>query len=82
MISRAGALVAAVAAAAIVHAIAGHHLAVVDPIAGLVGRGAAPDVVAAAIAVALARAFLFFVAPAWATHVVARALIRAYEPPK
>ena len=51
------------------HAIAGSHLAAVDPIAALLGRPDAGVVVAAA-GVAAARLFLLFVAPGWAPYVV------------
>ena len=45
---------------------------------------AATRVVVAAIAPAVARLFLFFVAPGWAAHVVGRTLARSagYVPPK
>jgi len=56
-------------AAGIVHAIAGSHLAAVDPIAALLGQTDVGVVVAAA-GVAAARLFLLFVAPGWALHVV------------
>jgi hypothetical protein len=83
MIRRVRTLALAVAAALVVHAIAGHHLAAGDPIGRLVARGDA-GVVSAAIGVAIARLFLLFVAPGWAAHVVVRALARraAYVPPK
>ena len=73
----------AIAAAAVVHAFAGHYLATVDLIGRLVaGRDA--GVVNAAIATAVTRLFLFFVAPGWAAYVVGRALARSagYVPPK
>jgi hypothetical protein len=83
MIRRVRALAIAVAAAAIVHAIASRHLGAVDPIGRLVEHADA-GVVIAAVAVAVARVFLFFVAPGWALHVGVRALLRrtAYFPPK
>lgn len=83
MIRRVRALAIAVAAAAIVHAIAGRHLGAVDPIARMVEHRDA-GVVIAAIWVAVARLFLFFVAPGWALHMALRALLRraAYSPPK
>jgi hypothetical protein len=83
MIRRARMFAIAVASAAIVHAIAGRHLGAVDPIGSLLGRGDA-GVVIAAIGVAGARLFLFFVAPGWALHIAVRALLRraAYVPPK
>lgn len=76
-------LALAVAAAAVIHAIAGHHLAAVDPIARLVA-GRRADIAVAAIWTALARLFLFFVAPGWAVTIVGRALARGavYVPPK
>jgi len=82
MIRRAWLPAAAALAAGIVHAIAGSHLAAVDPIAALLGRTDAAVVVAAA-GVAAARLFLLFVAPGWAAHVVIRSIARAiYLPPK
>jgi len=72
----------ATVAAGIVHAIAGSHLAALDPIAALLGR---PDagVIVAAVCVAAARLFLLFVAPGWAAHLVVKGLARAiYLPPK
>ena len=81
MIRRVCTLAIAIAAAAVVHAIAGHRLAAVDPIARLVAGGDAA-VVIAACATAVTR--LFFVAPGWAAHVVGHALARSagYVPPK
>jgi hypothetical protein len=83
MIRRVRTVAIAIAAAAVVHAIAGRHLAAVDPIGRLVA-GRDVGVVTAAIAMAVARLFLFFVAPGWAAHVVGRALARGagYVPPK
>ena len=82
MIKRAWLPAAAALAAGIVHAIAGSHLAAVDPIAALLGRPDA-DVVVAAAGVAAARLFLLFVAPGWAVHVVVKSIARAiYLPPK
>ena len=82
MIRRAWLPAGAAIAAGIVHAIAGSHLAAVDPIAALVGRPDAGVVVAAA-GVAAARLFLLFVAPGWAAHVVMKSIGRAiYLPPK
>jgi len=72
----------ATVAAGIVHAIAGSHLAAVDPIAALLG-GPDAGVVVAAAGVAAARLFLLFVAPGWAAHVVVKSVARAiYLPPK
>jgi hypothetical protein len=83
MIRRVCTLAIAIAAAAVVHAIAGHRLAAVDPIGRLVAGGDAA-VVIAACATAVTRVFLFFVAPGWAAHVVGGALVRraGYVPPK
>ena len=83
MIRRVRTLAIAIAAAAVVHAIATHRLAAVDPIARLFAGGDA-GVLIAAIATAVARLFLFFVAPGWAAHVVGRELARGagYVPPK
>lgn len=81
MIRRVRALAIAVGVAAVVHTIAGRHLAAVDPIGRLLARGDA-GVVVAAIAVAVARLFLLFVVPGWSAHVVMRALARRYVPPK
>jgi hypothetical protein len=82
MIRRAGVLAASVAAAGILHVIAGSALAAFDPIAALLG-GQGARVVAAAIGLGIARVFLFFVAPGWAAHLVAAAVARAiYVPPK
>ncbi|HXU00175.1 MAG TPA: hypothetical protein VN903_04250 [Polyangia bacterium] len=77
-------LAGAVAVAALVHTIAGHALAAVDPIAALLERRGA-GVVAAAIGVAGSRLFLLFVAPGWALHVVVASAVRratTYGPPK
>ena len=75
-------LVAAVLAAAVVHAVAGSALAAVDPIAALPGRDGA-GVIVATVARAAARLFLIGVAPAWAAHHLAGAIARAiYMPPK
>jgi hypothetical protein len=83
MIRRVCTLAIAIAAAAVVHAIAGHRLAAVDPIGRLVA-GCDAAVVIAACATAVTRVFLFFVAPGWAAHVVGGALVRraGYVPPK
>ena len=76
------ALIAAVVAAGVVHAIAGSALTAVDPIAALLEhRGA--GVIAAAVGLTAARLFLIFVAPACAAHLLAQAIARAlYMPPK
>jgi hypothetical protein len=68
----------AAVAAAVLHAIASRQLASVDPIGRLLEHGDA-GVVTAAIGVALARLFLFFVAPGWAAYAVVRAV---QMPPK
>jgi len=83
MIRRVRTLALAVAAAAVIQGIAGHHLAAVDPIAQLVA-GRRADVAIAVIWTALARLFLLFVAPGWAVYVIGRALARGagYVPPK
>jgi hypothetical protein len=75
---RIGAWAPAVAtlAAGTVHAFAGGTLAAGDPIEMLLGRGGAA-VIAAAVAVVIARLFLIFVAPAWTAYVVGKALLRA-----
>ena len=82
MIRRAWLPAGAALAAGIVHAIAGSHLAAVDPIAALLGRADA-GVIVAAVCVAAARLFLLFVAPGWAAHMVVKGITRAiYLPPK
>ena len=75
-------MAAAIAAAGVVHALAGHQLAAADPISELL-RGHTVALVTAAVAAAGARLFLFFVAPGWAGHLIVRAALRArYMPPK
>jgi hypothetical protein len=67
-------------AAGVLHAAAGNALAARDPIAALLGPSdglAAVVVVVAAAGVAVARLFLYFVAPAWAAHVAITALAGA-----
>ena len=72
------ALIAAVLAAGIVHAIAAGYVAAVDPIAALLGPDAPGVIVAlAAVALAAARIFLIVVAPACAACALARAIGRA-----
>jgi hypothetical protein len=66
----------AVVVAGIVHAIAAHHLAATDPIAALLGHRH-PGARAAIVALAAARLFLLFVAPAWAAHFVVKMVARA-----
>jgi len=73
---RAAPIVAAVFAAGLLHAAAGRYLAGVDPIAALLGRQRA-IAVAAAIGVASARLFLYFIAPAWAALFAGRCVARA-----
>jgi hypothetical protein len=71
-----------VVGAGVLHAIAGRHLAGADPIGAMLG-GHAAGVVAAAIGLAAARLFLFFVAPGWAAYLIVSAAARAiYMPPK
>jgi hypothetical protein len=73
---------AAIAAAAAVHGLAAHQLAVGDPIGELL-RGHRAVVAAPAVALAGARLFLLFVAPGWAGTLLVRAAVRAlYMPPK
>ncbi|HEY7372594.1 MAG TPA: hypothetical protein VIF57_10580 [Polyangia bacterium] len=74
---RAVRLVVAVVAAGLLHAAAGRELAALDPIAALLGHRDAPVAVAAAIGLAVARLFLYVVAPAWAAHLTARCVARA-----
>jgi hypothetical protein len=69
-------IVAAVITAGVVHALAGHHLAALDPIAALLGRHPATAVVAA-IGLTLARLFLYVVAPGWAACFAVAAIARA-----
>jgi hypothetical protein len=73
---QAGLLAAAAIGAAVLHGIAAHHLAGLDPIAAMLTRPD-PGVVAAAVGVAAARLFLYLVAPAWATHLAVTSLARA-----
>jgi hypothetical protein len=73
---RAWLIAAAVIAAGLVHAIAGRHLAALDPIAALLGRHGA-TVVIAAIGLTVARLFLYVVAPGWAACFVVAAIARA-----
>jgi hypothetical protein len=69
-------------AAGVVHAVAGGSLAAGDPIGTLLGHGGA-RVIVAALAVTIARLFLFFVAPGWTVYVVGRAIARmVYGPPR
>jgi hypothetical protein len=71
-----------IAAAGVLHAIAGRLLAGADPFAALLG-GHAAAVGTAAICLAAARLFLFFLAPGWAAYLIAKAAARAiYMPPK
>ena len=81
MIRRAWLLAGTVVAAGIGHAIAAGYLAAADPIAALVGHRQAGVLVASA-GLTAARLFLFFVAPAWAAHFVAKAIARAIYIPK
>ena len=76
MKGRARRLAAAVVAAGVLHAVAGGRLAAGDPIAALLDQRHLA-VVAAAVAVAAARLFLFVVAPAWAACFAATSLVRA-----
>jgi hypothetical protein len=73
---RAAMLAAAVIAAGILHAIAGHHLAAHDPISALLGH-AGGGVAVAATGLTIARLFLYFVAPGWAACFVTKCLARA-----
>jgi len=69
-------LVGAAVAAGILHAVAGGHLAALDPVAALRGSGGA-GVVVAAVGLIAARLFLYFVVPAWAALFVMTAIARA-----
>jgi len=82
MIRRAWLPAGAALTAGVVHAIAGSHLAAVDPIAALLG-GPDAGVVVAAACVGAARLFLLFLAPGWAAHAVTKSIVGAiYLPPK
>src|SRR5262249_10844964 len=73
---QAASLTAAVLGAGVLHAVAGRHLAAIDPIAALLEQRDA-TVVVAAVGLAVARLFLYIVAPAWAAHLGARAVAGA-----